>query len=81
MIRHAVFFAALLAASVATAEPKVSGGGTPPAGSNAQSESDKKPAPPPGRSDEARKALGALKGGSAQGKRGAAEPERKPGGR
>lgn len=82
MIRQVVSIAALLFATVAIAEPKVSGGGTPPADSRSTAQPaapDKTGAPAPGRSEAARKALGALKGGNTQDKRG--REDRKPGGR
>lgn len=81
MIRQVLFIVALLATSVAVAEPKVSGGGTPPAGGNstAQPAPPEKPATPAADRDAARKALGALKGGKTPDKR--SQDERKPGGR
>jgi hypothetical protein len=81
VIRQVLFIVALLATAVAVAEPKVSGGGTPPAGGNstAQPAPPDKPATSAADREAARKALDALKGGKAQDKRG--QDERKPGGR
>lgn len=80
MIRLVVSIVALLAATVASAEPKVSGGSTPPASGSSSTQPaapDKATPPAPGRSEAARKALGALKGSKPQEKR----DDRKPGGR
>ena len=61
-----VVAALMVAATVAFAEPKVSGGGTPPASATgqAQTSADEKstPAPAASKGSTARKALRALKG-------------------
>jgi hypothetical protein len=73
VIRQVVPIAVLLAATVAIADQKVSGGGTPPADNQAAQE---KAAAEQSRRDEAKKALNALKG-APKDKR----DERKPGGK
>jgi hypothetical protein len=82
VIRSVVSIAALLVALNAIAEPKVGSGGTPPAGGPSTTPAatpDKAATPAPGRSEAARKALGALKGGNIQDRR--RPDERKPRGR
>jgi hypothetical protein len=76
VIRSVVSIAALLVALNAIAEPKVGSGGTPPAGGPSTTPAA---TPAPGRSEAARKALGALKGGNIQDRR--RPDERKPRGR
>jgi hypothetical protein len=78
VMRKALPVAALLAAtSLAFAQPKVSGGDTPPADSKAAQE---KAAAEQARRDAAKKALGALKGSKEQDQRGQGS-DRKPAGR
>jgi hypothetical protein len=81
VIRPILPVIALLTTCAAIAQPKVSDGGTPPAGggATAQPASPDKPAPPAADREAARKALDALKGGKATGK--PRQDERKPGSR
>ncbi len=78
MIRHILPIIALLSTCAAIAQPKVSDGGTPPAGggTTAQPASPDKPAPTAADREAARKALDALKGGKAADK--PRKDERKP---
>lgn len=70
MTRCLVVIAALLVASVAVAETKVSGGGTPAAPGQAAPAADKgQAAPDSNRRDAAKKALGAIKGDAGKDKR------------
>lgn len=70
-MRRFFFLAALCAATAANAQPKVSGGGAPPATGQAAPASDKgQSAPDSSRRDTAKKALGAIKGDAGKDKRG-----------
>ncbi len=72
-MRRLIVLAALLAANLAVAEPKVSGAGTPPASGQAAPAADKgQAAPDSSRRDAAKKALGAIKGDAGKDKRGTA---------
>jgi hypothetical protein len=76
VIRQVVPIAVLLAATIAFADQKASGGGTPPA---ADPSAQEKAAAEQSRRDEAKKALNALKGASKD--KSDKRDEREPGGR